>query len=233
MFDFPGAPEEIRTPDPQIRSLPHARSQEPLIPAETAAKSNFSERTGFPLQTERHCSRLMERHRRSRVSAPPAVSPCGASVVTVHDAVANRTEIPMKLTDTQLVLLSAASQREDCAIEIAPNLKGGAARKVVGKLLTEGLVEEVQACGSLPIWRRDDDRGPLALRITRGGLAAIRVDEGNTPAEAEGTRDTKQGTDLAPHKSSRRVAAARRKGSGDESPDSQPSPAGGIRSRPR
>ena len=55
----------------------------------------------------------------------------------------------MKLTDTQLVLLSAASQRDDCAIEIAPNLKGGAARNVVGKLLSEGLVEEIHAGGSL------------------------------------------------------------------------------------
>ena len=74
---------------------------------------------------------------------------CGASVVTARDAVANRTEIPMKLTDTQLVLLSAASQRDDCAIEIAPNLKGGAAHNVVGKLLSEGLVEEIHAGGSL------------------------------------------------------------------------------------
>ena len=45
----------------------------------------------------------------------------------------------MTLTDTQLVLLSAASQREDGGIELAPNLKGGAAHKVVGKLLNQGL----------------------------------------------------------------------------------------------
>jgi len=50
-----------------------------------------------------------------------------ASVVTARDAVANRTEDPMKLTDTQLVLLSAASRREDGAIVLAPNLKGSAA----------------------------------------------------------------------------------------------------------
>ena len=30
----------------------------------------------------------------------------------------------MKLTDTQLVLLSAASQREDGGVEPGPNLKG-------------------------------------------------------------------------------------------------------------
>jgi len=34
----------------------------------------------------------------------------------------------------------------------------------VAKLLTEGLVEEVRARGSLPVWRRDDD-GPRALRM--------------------------------------------------------------------
>ncbi len=56
----------------------------------------------------------------------------------------------MKLTDTQLVILSAASQRDDHAIQLAPNLKGGAPNKVVGKLLREGWIEEIQARGSLP-----------------------------------------------------------------------------------
>jgi hypothetical protein len=36
----------------------------------------------------------------------------------------------MKLTDTQLVLLSAASQREDGGMELAPNLKGAAAQRL-------------------------------------------------------------------------------------------------------
>jgi hypothetical protein len=83
----------------------------------------------------------------------------------------------MKLTDTQLILLSAASQREDGAIELKPNLKGAASHKVVHKLLNEGLIEEVAAGGSLPVWRRDDENGALALRITSDGLAAIRVND--------------------------------------------------------
>ena len=118
----------------------------------------------------------------------------------------------MKLTDTQLVLLSAASQREDRCIELAANLKGGAAHKVVGKLLTDGLTEEIQARGSLPVWRRDEDKGPLALRITKRGLAAIQVDEGGTLPEAEEPRETEQGADPAPGKPSRRAAARRKKG---------------------
>jgi hypothetical protein len=43
-------------------------------------------------------------------------------------------EDPMKLTDTQIGLLSAASQREDCGIELTANLTGGAAQKLVCKL---------------------------------------------------------------------------------------------------
>ena len=69
-------------------------------------------------------------------------------MVTAREAVANRTEIPMKLTDTQLVLLCAAAQRQDGGAELAPTLKGGAAHRVVGKLLTEGLVEQTPACQS-------------------------------------------------------------------------------------
>ncbi len=69
----------------------------------------------------------------------------------------------MKLTDTQLVLLSAASQRDDRALERPSNLTGGAAGKVVAKLLTEGLIEEIQSRGSL---------ADLAPRRGRPTLAA-------------------------------------------------------------
>jgi hypothetical protein len=89
-----------------------------------------------------------------------------------------------KLTDTQLIILSAASQRDDHAVELPENLKGGAAHKVVGKLLTQGLVEEIRASGSLPVWRRDENEGQRALRITKAGLQAIRVDEHAGQAEA-------------------------------------------------
>jgi len=91
----------------------------------------------------------------------------------------------MKLTDTQLVLLSAASQREDRAVELPANLKGGAAHKVVAKLLTEGLVEEIRARGSFPVWRRGAE-GAFALRITKRGLKAIQVDDA-PDAEETGT----------------------------------------------
>ena len=50
----------------------------------------------------------------------------------------------MKLTDTQLVLLSAAAQRQDGAVELGSKLKG-ASQKVIGKLLSEHMIEEIPA----------------------------------------------------------------------------------------
>ena len=81
-----------------------------------------------------------------------------------------------RLTDTQLIILSAASQRDDRGVELPANVKGEAARKAADKLIRAGLLEEVRAAGSLPDWRRDDETGPMALRITERGLEAIDVD---------------------------------------------------------
>jgi hypothetical protein len=56
-----------------------------------------------------------------------------------------------ELTDTQLRLLAAASQRGDRDLEWPSNLTGGAAGKVVAKLL---MVEEIQSRGSCVASRR-------------------------------------------------------------------------------
>jgi hypothetical protein len=90
----------------------------------------------------------------------------------------------LQLTDTQLIILSAASQRDDRGVELPTNVRSEAARKVAQKLIRAGLVEEVRASGSLPIWQRDEQRGPMALRITKDGLAAIDVEDGAAVPEA-------------------------------------------------
>ena len=91
----------------------------------------------------------------------------------------------MKLTDTQLVLLSQASRREDRCAQLPPTLKGGAAQKLVAKLLVVGLVEEVRAEADMPVWRKADD-GIFALRITDQGLAAISAED-STPSGVDVT----------------------------------------------
>jgi hypothetical protein len=89
-----------------------------------------------------------------------------------------------RLTDTQLIILSAASQRDDRGVELPTNGKGEAARKAVHKLIRAGLLEQIRASGSLPVWRRDDDSGPMALRITKQGLEAIDVEDEPVKATA-------------------------------------------------
>jgi hypothetical protein len=91
----------------------------------------------------------------------------------------------MKLSDTHLVLLSGAAQRDDHALEIPTNMVPAEAEKVVSKLAGARLIEEIDATGELPVWRRVDDAA-FALRITGEGLKAVGVDEGS-PAGTSST----------------------------------------------
>lgn len=89
-----------------------------------------------------------------------------------------------KLTDTQLVLLSAAAQREDHRLVLPEKLKGGAAKAVVGKLIGLGLVAEIEVKPDpgavVPPWRHDEETDRwFGLCITNAGLAAIGVECGN------------------------------------------------------
>jgi hypothetical protein len=90
-----------------------------------------------------------------------------------------------KLTDTQLVILSTASRRNDRGVDLPTNVTGEAVRKAVDKLIRTGLLEEVHANGSLLAWRRDAEAGPMALRITKQGLEAIGAKDVAVGAPAE------------------------------------------------
>src|SRR5258705_347022 len=83
----------------------------------------------------------------------------------------------MKLSDTQLMILSSASQRTDHATVLPANLKSSAANKVVRKLLSEKLLQELRAKDDMPVWRRGDDSRPYSLRITKAGLKAIEAED--------------------------------------------------------
>src|SRR6516225_10271567 len=94
----------------------------------------------------------------------------------------------IKLSDTQLALLGAASQREDqyLAPQTGPRL--GPVKRAVGKLLTEGLVQEVRAQKNAPVWRRDEDSDlAFALKLTAAGLKAIARDADEPQETAEQT----------------------------------------------
>ncbi len=87
-----------------------------------------------------------------------------------------------KLTDTQLVVLGAASTRDDGSLLPLPkSLKGGAADKVIAALIRKGLAERIV-----------DDRPAIddLVRITRAGLRAINAGPDEDDDEAETAPDT-------------------------------------------
>jgi hypothetical protein len=100
----------------------------------------------------------------------------------------------VKLTDAQLVLLSAAAQRQDLCLTAPDKLKGAILTKVSEKLVKLGLVREVRAKAGMPVWRRDEARQSYALKLTAAGLKAIAVDDGSD--EATASKETSQ---LQPH----------------------------------
>jgi hypothetical protein len=84
----------------------------------------------------------------------------------------------IKLTDIQLMMLSAAAQRNDRFLVAAPNQRVAAAQKIASKLIGAGFVRETRAKAGAPVWRRDDDAGlSYALRLTTAGANAIAIDE--------------------------------------------------------
>jgi hypothetical protein len=56
----------------------------------------------------------------------------------------------VKLTDAQLVMLSAAAQREDRCLSAPGKMKGAILAKVSEKLAKLGLVREVRAKAGMP-----------------------------------------------------------------------------------
>ena len=58
----------------------------------------------------------------------------------------------IKFNDTQLVLLSAASQRDDNCLVPPTGPKRGQAQKAIVKLLEAGVVKEIRAKAGAPIW---------------------------------------------------------------------------------
>lgn len=91
-----------------------------------------------------------------------------------------------KLSDTQLVILSAACQRSNLSVyPLATKLPGAAATKVLTSLLGKGLIEEIEAGRDDTIWRDDETRGRLTLRASDTAFAALGIEPDTTPDSGE------------------------------------------------
>jgi hypothetical protein len=82
-----------------------------------------------------------------------------------------------KLTDTQLMVLSKASQREDGAAVVPDRMNKAAAAKVAASLVSKKLMREIRAKPGVPVWRHADDGRALSLVLLRAGRDAVGVDE--------------------------------------------------------
>jgi hypothetical protein len=108
---------------------------------------------------------------------------------------AKGSSMSIKLTDTQLVLLSAAAQRKDRCLVAPETLKGGASQKVAKKLISMGLAKETKAKRNDPIWRRDEHSGAsYALKLTVAGARAIP-----SRVEARDAPDATESVSVGPH----------------------------------
>jgi cell division septation protein DedD len=85
-----------------------------------------------------------------------------------------------KLTDTQLVILSTASQRDDGAALPLPKsikLQGSAVSRVLKSLMNKDLLAEQSAGNNAAAWRESKDGQRLTLVITDAGRAAIGAEQ--------------------------------------------------------
>jgi hypothetical protein len=145
----------------------------------------------------------------------------------------------MAISDTQLLILSAASQRTDHAATLPANLKGSAAKKVIDRLLKQKMLQELRAKDDMPIWRRGNDSRSYTLRITKAGLKAIEVEDvadapdnratgsrdevamANTPAETKSSERPGRAKRSSSKKAAAPTAKATKASSGRPSPDTK------------
>lgn len=95
-----------------------------------------------------------------------------------------------KLTDTQLVILSAAAKCSTGAVLPLPKslkVNKGAAANTIRSLIKRGLIAERSAARDDAIWREEGD-ARLTLVITCTGLTAIGIEPDETPADAKPNR---------------------------------------------
>jgi len=106
-----------------------------------------------------------------------------------------------KLTDTQTLILSRASQQDDrIALPLPDRLRGGAANKVIVPLIQKGFLDEVEADirKNEPTWRKTGEGHGTTLVITDAGLEAIGVEmETPQPDPAQAKPKPRTGTKQA------------------------------------
>jgi Protein of unknown function (DUF3489) len=85
----------------------------------------------------------------------------------------------LKLTDSQLIMLSTAAARDDGAAVAPQGMGKAAAAKVGSSLVARKLLRELRSKPGMPIWRKNHGKN-VTLVITRAGRDAIAVGDDMT-----------------------------------------------------
>lgn len=99
-----------------------------------------------------------------------------------------------RLTDTQLVLLNAAVNRDDgCVLPVPDSIraKGAALERSLNTLLKAGLISEVAASKGQAAWKTADDLRPITLVLTDAGRAALETGTSKAPQAQPAERQTR------------------------------------------
>jgi hypothetical protein len=105
-----------------------------------------------------------------------------------------------RLTDSQLIVLSRATQRDDGIATPPPNMRGGGLAKVGQALIDRKLMRMVRTKPGMPVWRIDSEDQPFSLVITAAGRKMIKVegepaDRRAAPPKIENAKSTPSGVD--------------------------------------
>ena len=125
--------------------------------------------------------------------------------------------VTAKLSDAQLVILSAAAQRPDGSLLPSPESlakKGAAQNRVMIEILCKRkLAEEKRTGNDAPEWRRDKEGRPLGPFITKSGLLALGINETEEtkPSQAAASMPRERKTAAKPRGKARKASAAKSK----------------------
>jgi hypothetical protein len=95
-----------------------------------------------------------------------------------------------QLNDTQLLVLSTASQHPDGLLTPPERLRGAALQIFQRKLVELQLVSELAVGVTEPAWHQSDERGRIGLQISPTGLAALGLEPEGTDSEPEPSPDS-------------------------------------------
>src|SRR5215204_5522639 len=116
-----------------------------------------------------------------------------------------------KLNDTQLVILSSASQREDGFAVLPEGVRAASVKAAVIRLTKLGFLKQVRVKRDQPHWSSDEEGRRIGLKITTAGSAAIGVGDDGKGEEQPAPEPKRRAKKAAePGEAQRETGAPRR-----------------------